>query len=336
MKILVLGGTSFVGRAIVIEALSRGHEVTTFTRTTLPPRAADGAVETIFGDRLSPDAYDFAKSRTWDVVIDTWFGAPKIVHQSATALQANTSLYAYVSTCSVYEADPLPFGIDEDFHTVEADPNAESTTYPADKRGAELALFEVMGADRTFISRPGLIIGPHEWPERLTWWLSRIKAGGEVLAPGPKELPLQYIDARDLAAWVISGAENRLTGIFNTLAPAAHCTWEEMLEACKAVTKSDAQFTWVPSEFAIENEVGPWREMPIWITPEMYGFYNFDTSKAQKAGLTARPMIETVRDTWFTFNNEPPTPSPAGRVPPGIDREKEMRILESWRKTNTS
>jgi len=333
MKILVLGGTSFVGRAIVIEALTRGHEITTLTRSTLPPGAAEGTVETLFGDRTLPGAYDFANGRTWDVVIDTWFGAPKIVHQSATALEANTSLYAYVSTCSVYEADPLPFGIHEDFKTVNADPLADSMNYPADKRGAELAIVGVMGADRTFISRPGLIIGPHEWPERLTWWLNRIKEGREVLAPGPKELPLQYIDARDLAKWVVAGVENQLTGIFNTLSPAAHCTWEEFLEACKAVTQSAAQFTWVSSDFAIANEVGPWREMPIWITPEMYGFYNFDTSKAQSAGLTARPIIETVRDTWFTLNNEPPAPSPGGRVPPGIDREKESRVLEAWRKT---
>jgi len=330
MRILILGGTSFVGRAIVKAATSRGHEVTTLTRSTLPPGATTGLVETVFGDRTKPRAYDFAEGRRWDVVFDTWFGAPQIVQESVEKLKHHSPYYAYVSTCSVYEADPLPFGVKEDFPKVAADPSGESTNYPADKRGAELAILEGFGAEASLIARPGLIIGPHEWPARLAWWLRRIAEGGEVLVPGPQDLSLQYIDARDLAAWMIASVEQNLTGTFNTLSPVGHSTMSALLEASRTVTNSDAQFIWVPSDFALELGIQPWTEMPIWISPDMYGFYNFDTSKASAAGLISRPMIETVADTWKSILTEPQSELPPGRVPPGINREKELDAIAAW------
>ena len=327
MRILILGGTSFVGRAITLEATSRGHQVTTFTRSSLPPGASTGQVETLFGDRTLPGAYDFAKGRQWDVIFDTWFGAPRIVQQSAEKLRKHASYYSYVSTCSVYEADPLPLGIDENFQTVEADPAAQTTNYPADKRGGELAVLAGFGPSASFIARPGLIIGPHEWPARLAWWLRRISEGGEVLAPGPENLPLQYIDARDLAKWMVASAEAQIVGIYNALSPRAHSTISELLELCKTTTNSAADFTWVTAEFMLEQGIEPWTEMPIWISPEMYGFYGFDTSKAQAAGLTCRPISETVADTWTSILSEPQSVLPPGRIPPGLDREKELNIL---------
>lgn len=327
MRILILGGTSFVGRAITLEATSRGHQVTTFTRSSLPPGASTGQVESLFGDRTHSGAYDFAKGRQWDVIFDTWFGAPRIVQQSAEKLRKHASYYSYVSTCSVYEADPLPLGIDENFQTVAADPAAESTNYPADKRGGELAVLAGFGPSASFIARPGLIIGPHEWPARLAWWLRRISEGGEVLAPGPRDLPLQYIDARDLAKWMVASAEAQIVGIYNALSPRAHSTISELLELCKTTTNSAADFTWVTAEFMLEQGIEPWTEMPIWISPEMYGFYGFDTSKAQAAGLTCRPISETVADTWTSILSEVQSELPPGRIPPGINREKELNIL---------
>jgi len=327
MRILVLGGTAFVGRAIVEEAIDRGHEVTTFTRSSLPPGAATGQVETLFGDRTQSDAYDFAKGRHWDVIFDTWFGAPRIVQQSVQELRPHAAYYSYVSTCPVYEADPLPHGIDENFPTVVADPAAESTNYPADKRGGELAVLDCFGPSASFIARPGLIIGPHEWPARLAWWLRRISEGGEVLAPGPQDLALQYIDARDLAKWMVASAEKQRAGIYNALSPRAHSTISETLELCKATTNSAADFTWVTPEFMLEQGIAPWTEMPIWISPDMYGFYGFDTSKARAAGLTCRPMSETVADTWTSILSEAQSVLPPGRIPPGINREKELNIL---------
>ena len=327
MRILILGGTAFVGRAFVEAAIDRGHEVTTFTRSSLPPGATTGQVEALFGDRTHHGAYDFAKGRQWDVIFDTWFGAPRIVQQSAEKLRKHASYYSYVSTCSVYEADPLPLGIDENFQTVDADPAAESTNYPADKRGGELAVLAGFGPSASFIARPGLIIGPHEWPARLAWWLRRISEGGEVLAPGPENLPLQYIDARDLAKWMVTSAEKQIVGIYNALSPRAHSTISELLELCKTTTNSAANFTWVTAEFMLEQGIEPWTEMPIWISPEMYGFYGFDTSKAQAAGLICRPISETVADTWRSILTEPQSELPPGRIPPGINREKELNIL---------
>ena len=331
MRILILGGTSFVGHAITLAATSCGHEVTTFTRSSVPVGVVAGHVESIFGDRTEPGAYNFAKSRQWDVVIDTWFGAPWVVQESAKQLRDHAPYYAYVSTCSVYDGDPLPLGVNEEFSAVSADPSADSTNYPADKRGAELAILESYSADATLIARPGLILGPREWPSRLSWWLGRIAQGGEVLAPGPADLPLQYIDARDLAEWIIRSAEQKLTGTFNTLSPVGHCTFSELLEECKKVTGSSAEFTWLSVDFVTENEIQPWNEMPIWITPKMYGFYNFDTSKAQSAGLVCRSMKETVADTWKSVLTEPQAELPAGRVPPGINREKELKVLAAWK-----
>jgi 2'-hydroxyisoflavone reductase len=333
VRILILGGTSFVGRAITLEATSRGHQVTTFTRSTLPPGATEGLVETLFGDRIKPNAYAFAAGRQWDVVIDTWFTAPKVVHESATKLRDHAPYYAYISTCSVYDADPLPSGVSEDFQTVLANPSAESTNYPADKRGAELAVLSAFGAERSLIARPGLILGPHEWPARLAWWLRRIAEGGEVLAPGPKDLPLQYIDARDLAIWLVASIEKNLTGTFNTLAPAGHSTMQTLLELCKSTTASDAHFTWVPTDFLLEHEIEPWSELPIWITPNMYGFYNFDESKACAAGLLCRPIHQTVEDTWQSLLTEPQSELPPGRIPPGVSKEKELSVLAAWAAT---
>ena len=330
MRILILGGSSFVGRAITEVARSRGHEVTTFTRSSLPPGAAEGRIETIFGDRTHPDEYNFAAGRTWDVVFDTWFGAPRIVQESVEALRSHASYYSYISTCSVYEGDPLPLGIDENFQTVEADPSAESINYPTDKRGAELAVLAGFGADASFIARPGLIIGPHEWPARLAWWLRRISQGGDVLAPGPQEMPLQYIDARDLAAFVVTAAEKKLVGIFNTLTPRGHSTMSEMLDICKKVTSSDAKFTWVPADFILEHEIQPWTELPIWISPDMYGFFSFNSNTALAAGLNCRPMSETAIDTWNSVLTEVQPELPAGRIAPGISKEKELEVLAAW------
>ena len=330
MRILILGGSSFVGRAITEAATSRGHEVTTFTRSSLPPGAAEGRVETLFGDRTLPNSYDFANGRSWDVVFDTWFGAPRIVQESVAKLRQHASQYAYVSTCSVYEADPLPLGIDENFRTVTADPSAESTNYPADKRGAELAVLSSFGPSNSLIARPGLIIGPHEWPARLAWWLRRISEGGEVLAPGPEDLALQYIDARDLAAFMLESAEQGRVGIFNTLTPRGHSTMSELLNLCKTATHSNANFTWLPSDFILKHEIQPWSELPIWISPDMYGFYGFDTSKAMAAGLKCRPVSDTVSDTWRSLLSEVQPELPVGRIAPGISKEKESEVLAAW------
>lgn len=330
MRILILGGGAFVGRALTEAATSAGHEVTTFTRTTLPPGAADGAIEAIFGDRTEEDAFDFAKDRQWDVAFDTWAGAPRIVQKSVAALRQHLPYYSYVSSCSVYAGDPQPLGLTEDSHAVDADPFADLTNYPADKRGAELAILDSFGSDASFFARAGIILGPYENPGRLPWWLKRIAQGGKVLAPGPHDLPLQYIDARDLAAWMIMCAEQRTVGTFNAISPSGHTNMYELLETCRLATNSDAEFLWLPPEFVIGQGIEQWTEMPIWLSPDYYGMFSIDTSRAAKRSLTCRPITETVSDTWAWLQSGGQAKLPVGRSAPGLSAEKERAALEAW------
>jgi len=327
MRILILGGGAFVGRAIAEEATSQGHEVTTFTRSTPP---ADDRVEAVFGDRTEPGAFNFALDRQWDAVFDTWWGAPRIVQQSVKALRSHASYYSYISTGSVYQGDPLPLGLNEDSQTVDANPAADGTNYSADKRGAELAILEDFGPDASLLARPGLILGPYERPGRLPWWLTRIALGGEVLAPGPRDLALQYIDARDLAAWMVACAEQKTVGVFNAISASGHANMSELLEICRLTTNSDAKFTWVPPEFILEQDIQPWSEMPIWVDPDLYGIHGIDTSKAASAGLTCRPIIETVVDTWAWMQSGGQPRVLEGRSALGVSSEKEQAALAAW------
>ncbi len=263
-------------------------------------------------------------------MFDTWWGAPRIVQQSVEALRPHASYYSYVSTCAVYQGDPLPFGLNEDCQTVYADPSADLSDYSADKRGAELAILEGFGSDASLLARPGLILGPYEIPGRLPWWLHRIAQGGEVLAPGPRELALQYIDVRDLAAWMVVCAEQRTAGTFNAISASGHTNMSEVLEACRLTTNSDAKFTWVPPDFVLEQGIKPWSEMPIWVDPASRGIHSFDTSKAASAGLTCRPIAETVADTWVWMQSGSQPQMPVGLSSPGISAEKERAALAAW------
>lgn len=330
MRILILGGGSFVGRAIVEAAVSRSHEVTTFTRSTLPPGAEEGLIETVFGDRTQEGAFNFAENRHWDAVFDTWMGAPRIVQQGVAVLREHARYYSLVSSCSVYEEDPPPAGLTEDSRTVSADPSAESTDYAANKRGAELAVIDGFGVDASFVARPGIILGPHENVGRLPWWLARIALGGEVLAPGPGDLALQYIDARDLAEWMVQSAERAISGIFNAISPLGHTTIAELLQRCLETTKADADLTWLPPDFLEEQGIEQWTEMPLWVAPDYSGMFKIDTSRAAVSGLVCRPSRETVADTWDWMQNEGPILFPVGKTPLGINSEKERATLNAW------
>jgi 2'-hydroxyisoflavone reductase len=297
MRLLVLGGTSFVGRAIVEEGVARGWDVATFNRGR--GAWAHPEVEQIVGDRLVADDLAELTGRAWDLVADTWAGAPRAARDSAQVLEPHAAHYTYISSCSVY-APPPPPGLTEATATVAADPDAERTEYAADKRGAELAVAAAFGPDRTLVLRPGLILGPHEDVGRLPFWLSRIAEGGEVLAPGPPDQPLQLIDARDLARFALDAAARREAGVFNTVSRRGHTTMRGLLEAAVAVTGSGATLAWAtPAEIA-EAGLEPWADLPIWLPPdhEYRAMHDADVEKAHAAGLTTRPAAETVADTW--------------------------------------
>jgi 2'-hydroxyisoflavone reductase len=327
MRLLILGGTEFVGRAVADEALARGWQVTVFHRGRHePPRG----VVAVRGDRSTADGLAPLRRGEWDVVVDTWTGAPSAVRDSARLLAGRAERYAYVSSRSVY-AYPPPAGLSEDGPLVEASPDDGEVEYAQAKRGGELAASAVFG-DRALLVRAGLILGPRENVGRLPWWLLRIARGGAVLAPGPHDLPLQYIDARDLAIWILSAAERGLGGAYNLVSPPGHTTMGELLEACVRVTGAGAELRWLDPEPILAAGIQPWTELPIWLPPgELHdGMHQGDVSKAVAAGLRCRPVAETVADTWAWLqglNGEPPRRPDRPAV--GLAPETEAKILRA-------
>src|SRR3984885_11177941 len=265
----VLGGPDFVGPAVIDAALARGDEVTIFHRGQTG--SAPGGVRVIHGDRTNANDLDAVTGEAWDLVVDAWSRAPSVVLTSARALEPHADRYVYISTISVY-AEAHEGVITEASPTVDAQPDADAKDYPADKRGAELAIESVFGQDRCVFARPGLILGPRENIGRLPWWLRRLAAGGDVLAPEPKALPIQYIDARDLAAFAI---DTKLNGAVNVLSRPGHTPKAEGVPLCHEVTGSSATYTWMDAEFLLAHDVAPWTELPIWVPPigEWAGFY---------------------------------------------------------------
>jgi 2'-hydroxyisoflavone reductase len=328
MRLLVLGGTHHVGRAAVEEALARGDQVTTLTRGVSGP-SAPGAVA-LHADRTDPLALRAALGdATWDAVIDTWSGAPRVVLDSATLLAGRSGHYGYVSSRSVYQWPPA-VGLDESGPVVAGEAGSEaSDDYAAAKRGGELAALEGFGTDRTVLARAGLILGPYEIVGRMPWWLRRIERGGDVLAPGPADLPLQYIDCRDLARWLLHAADEGIAGTFNTVSRPGHATMASLLDAAIAATGSDARLVWVPPEVILAAGIAPWTELPIWLPPdgEAAGLHSGDVSAVYAAGLSCRPVEETVADTWAWLQREGDPPVAPGRPAHGLDPGRERDVL---------
>ena len=327
--LLVLGGSGFVGPAVVMEGLARGLQVTMFHRGT--GGWTHPEVNTIRGDRLDPESLAPLCRHHWDLVIDTWSGAPRAVADSARMLCAHAARYVYVSSVSVYQPPPVA-GADESAPTVDADPDAEATTYPADKRGGEIAVTQAFG-DRAFLARCGLILGPREDVGRLTWWLCRMARGGEILCPGPPDLPLQYVDARDLAGFCIDAALAGHSGPFNVVSRRGHATMGAMLDACHSVAGArDAALTWLGPEAIAAAGIESWTELPIWVPPdhEYAAMHDSDVERAHAAGLRCRPVGDTVRDTWQWLSALPaPPPLRPGSAPPGLAPEREREVLRA-------
>ncbi|AJF64842.1 reductase [Streptomyces vietnamensis] len=327
----MLGGTEFVGRAIVEDALERGWEVTVFHRGR--HEAPAGAVSLI-GDRTAPDGLAALATGSWDAVVDTWSAAPSAVRDAARLLADRVGRYAYVSSRSVY-AWPPAAGLAEDGPLVEGSPDDGEVPYAESKRGGELAATAAFGPDRTLLVRAGLILGPYENVGRLPWWLGRIARGGPVLAPGPRTLPVQYVDARDLAAWTLDAVAAGLSGPYNLVSPPGHTTMGELLDACVRATGADAELRWTEPEALLAAGAAPWTELPVWLPPgEMYdAMHTADVSRALAAGLRCRPAEETVADTWAWMESlggiAPQRPDRPGA---GLTPEREAEVLAALAK----
>lgn len=332
MNFLILGGTSFVGRHLVDAARERDHEVTVFNRGhTNPGLWVD--VEELRGDRDGD--LGALKGHRWDAVVDTSGYVPRIVRASAELLRNAVQHYTFISSVSVYadfRRGPDETGAVEQL----ADTGSEDVEqhYGALKAACEYTVEEVF-PDAALIIRPGLIVGPWDPTGRFTYWPSRIARGGDVLVPEPRSLRLQFIDARDLADWVVRMAEQRATGRYNATGPVARPTLEELLEMCRRVANPAARLQWVATEFLTERDVEQWQELPLWIVgSEHAGIMDVDISKAVKAQLTFRPTEVTVRDTLVWSRAHPEWPEPEKhdfeRPPAGLSPEREAVLLTEW------
>jgi 2'-hydroxyisoflavone reductase len=336
LRILILGGTGFTGPYQVRYALSRGHKVTTFNRGKTHPGELPKEVEQLIGDRNGQ--LDALKGRTWDVAIDNPTTLPVWVRDAAQILKGNVERYVFISTISVYadtskgvdESAPLAKheGSDPYKETLEAMKASGYKTYGPLKALSEKEA-EKWFPGKTLIIRPGLIVGPRDETDRFTYWPVRIDRGGEVLAPGAANDPVQFIDARDLAEWTIRMVENRETGIYNATGPAKPLAIGEMLDQIKGALNWDAKFTWVPGDFLEKEKVEAWSDMPVW-TGEESGMARTNITRALAKGLTFRPLADTARDTLAWFKSQPQDRQSKLRA--GLTPEREAEVLAAWRK----
>ena len=324
VKLLIIGGTRFVGRHLVESAGTRGHEVVLFNRGQTDPQAFP-EFETIIGDRETD--LHLLKDRSFDAVIDTCGYVPRVVRASAEAL-AGSGTYAFISSVSVFGNMEHP-GIDESEAVATLDdPTVEEIrgdTYGPLKALCERAVEEVFG-ERALNIRPGLIVGPWDPTDRFTYWPTRAERGGKMLAPGDPNYQVQFIDARDLADWTIKTLEEQVGGLFLTIGPREPMTIGELLETCVEVTDRKSELVWVSERQLLDAGVAPWQELPLWIpqsSGEMSGMQKVDSGKAIASGLAFRAVEDTIRDTldWFHQHREG-TPMRAG-----LDPQKEVEII---------
>ncbi|MET0561275.1 MAG: NAD-dependent epimerase/dehydratase family protein [Gaiellaceae bacterium] len=317
MKLLLLGGPRFLGRAIVDAALERGHELTLFNRGTTNP-ALYPDVERIVGDRTG--ALDGLSDREWDAVVDTCGYLPRDVQASADLL-ALSGIYCFISSVSVYADFSVPASEESPVAELGDLPDDEVTneSYGALKALCESAVRSVFG-ERALVVRPGLIVGPHDPTGRFTYWPHRIARGGEVLAPGPAERPTQVIDVRDLADWTIALCEQNTSGTYNATHPGIALS--KLFETCRAVTASDTRTTWVTDEFLLEQQVGEWMELPLWLAdPALAAADRVDVERAIDAGLAFRALEETIRATLAHAETVDGV---------GLTANREAELLAAW------
>jgi 2'-hydroxyisoflavone reductase len=324
VHLLILGGTQFLGRHLVDAALTAGHEVTLFNRGQTNPELYP-EVEKLRGDRDGD--LTALQNRTFDAVIDVAGYLPRVVRQSAQLLEPNVGRYVFISSISVF-ADFTKPGLNEDsaLATIE-DGSTEDVEehYGALKALCEREVQAIYG-ERSWMVRPGLIVGPYDPTNRFTYWVTRVAEGGRVLAPGPQDRPVQYIDARDLAEWTVRGITSQMSGTHNATGPHPAVTIAEVLEACRAAAGSNAEFVWVDDDFLTAAEIGPWMELPLWVPSddEYAALMEVDVSRAVAGGLTFRSPIDTARAILEWARSEGKLPGDAG-----LDREKERKLLES-------
>lgn len=338
LRILILGGTGFIGPYQVRYAIDRGHKVTLFNRGKTNPGLFPG-VEKLQGDRATGDL-SALKDREWDAVIDNPTTLPMWARDAAEALKNKTRQYVFISTLSVYADNSKP-DMDEGAPVLKMD---ESLPIVAARDPRTKGLMENYGGlkalsereverafpDKATIIRPGLIVGPGDLSDRFSYWTVRIDRGGEVLAPGNPDDRVQIIDARDLGEWTVRIIEQGATGAYNAVGPESPLTIAEMLYGIRAVTTSDVRFTWVGADFLEAQKVRPWADMPVWIPGqgEYAGFGRRSNRRAVEKGLTFRPLADTARATLDWYRSRPA--GEQAKLRSGLAPEREREVLALW------
>ena len=326
LRILILGGTGFIGPHQVRYALERGHTVTLFNRGRTNPHLFPG-VEKLVGDRDGD--LDALRGREWDAVLDNSGFEPLIVRDSAQLLSGSVGQYLFVSTQSVYAERSI---IDQDESGAVGRPGIPEDQWEGYGPLKALCEREVQRAlpGGSTIVRPPVIVGPGDASDRFTYWVDRVHRGGEVLAPGAPADPTQFIDVRDLTQWMVRCLENGVTGVYNATGPRAPLSTAEMLYGIRAVTTSDVRFTWVDADFLAAHGVRPFSHMPLWQPPvgRTAGFFRMNAERAQAEGLSYRPLAETAADTLAWWLTEPQERRTGLRV--GVSNEREREVLRAW------
>jgi 2'-hydroxyisoflavone reductase len=333
LHILVLGGTGFLGPHFVEAALAKGHTLTLFNRGKTNPHLFP-ELEKLHGDRKTGDLA-VLEGRVFDAVVDNSGYLPKNVTQSAELLRTS-SQYLFVSSVSAFrdqgkaglkESDPVA-------PLTEPDTDDVMTHYGALKAACEQAAEAAMPG-RVTVVRPGLIVGPGDESDRFTYWPVRIARGGEVLAPGNPDDPVQFIDVRDLAAFMLLAVEKMATEVFSVVGPIERMSVQGMLEGCIAALGSDATLTWADAAFLASQEVQPWMQMTVWVPPdsEFGGLGAVDGSAAAAAGLTTRSIGDTAKDTLAWWNALPEERRKEPRA--GLAAEREVEVLAAWHGRST-
>jgi 2'-hydroxyisoflavone reductase len=333
LRILILGGTGFIGPHQVRYAVARGHKLTLFNRGKTHPGLFP-EVEQLLGDRNGN--LDSLKGREWDVVIDNPASLPRWVRDAADLLKGHVKQYIFISTVSVYADNSKPNMDETAAVATTTEPDAPKVTN--ENYGALKALCE-KEAEKAFpghatIIRPGLIVGPGDPSDRFTYWPVRIARGGEIVAPGDPSDPVQFIDARDLGEWSIRMAEQGDTGVYNALGPKSPLSVAEMLYGIRAVTTADVKFTWIPATFLQAHHVSEWTDMPVWVPPtgDSAGFSRMSNQRAVSKGLTFRPLADTAEATLADYK-ERMAANPALKLRMGLTPEREAEVLAEWHKT---
>lgn len=323
MRLLVIGGTRFVGKHMVEAAVARGHDVTLFNRGNRP--APRGVSRELRGDR-DEDLSALAEG-TWDAVLDTSAYLPRQVRSLVDALGSRVGFYALVSTVSVYADQTLPH-LDEDAALAEVDDeDAEEVTNR--NYGGLKALCERTLAERfegpTLVIRPGIVVGPHDPTDRFTYWPARFARGGDVLVPDRRDAPMQWVDARDLAAWTLKAIEDGLTATYNVATEPWRFTLGDLIDACLAHAPARTRAVPVAEAWLLEQGVRPFVDVPLWLPGEMGNVFLIDSSRAHAAGLEDTPVARTVADTlaWWRASGSPAPTT-------GMDAAREARLLARW------